>query len=98
MLHGISTFSSLTKPPLCAVLSDVERVNTVLAASQVIHLRTGSEAVAAHIPRAMEAFEYLHAPEPSSVAAIRPLLDSLPGVTWRGRRVWPGRVNGSAAG
>jgi DNA-binding transcriptional regulator YhcF (GntR family) len=77
MLHGIATFSSLTNPPLCAVLSDVERVNAVLESTDSVVYATGSEAVTAHIPRSMVAFEYLHAPEPSCVAALRPLVDRL---------------------
>lgn len=77
MLQGIGAHTAPARPPLCAALSDVERVNAVLAKADVLIYSTGSEAVTAHIPRSMQAIEYLHAPEPSSVAALRPLLDRL---------------------
>ncbi len=77
MLLGISTYAEPAKPPLCAALSDVERVNDVLARADVLIYSTGSEAVTAHFPREIEPIEYLHAPESSSVAALRPLIDRL---------------------
>jgi DNA-binding transcriptional regulator YhcF (GntR family) len=98
MLHGISTYGTLSSPPLCAVLSDVERVNDVLERADAVVYATGSETVVAHIPRSIEAFEYLHAPEPSCVAALRPLIDRLMVSRNGERRGVRQKVDGSMVG
>ena len=77
MLSGVMAHASPSKAPLCAVLSDGERVNGVLAQADAVVYASGSEAIRAHVSRAMPVIEYLHAPEPASVEAVRPLLERL---------------------
>jgi hypothetical protein len=74
MLQGVIAHTLLTEPPLCAVLSDMERVGAVLAQAEAVVYASGSEALLAHVSRAVPVIEYLHTPEPASVEAIRPLL------------------------
>lgn len=79
MLSGVTAHAPHAEPPLCAVLSDVERVGAVLARAEAVVYASGSEAVVAHISRAVPVIEYLHTPEPASVDAIRPLLARVSG-------------------
>ncbi|MDB5077965.1 MAG: hypothetical protein JWO42_4144 [Chloroflexi bacterium] len=77
MLRGITTYARLSQGPQCAVLSDVDRVNAVLAQADAVVYATGSGSVVNHVRHSVPVIEYLHAPEPSSVAALRPLLEHL---------------------
>lgn len=77
MLNGVMAYAAPSKPPLCAVLSDGERVNAVLAQADAVIYASGSEAIRAHVSRTMPVIEYLHAPELASVEAVRPLLERL---------------------
>ncbi len=77
MLQGVTAYVGCTKPPICAVLSDVERVNTVLASADAVVYASGSEAIVSHVPRGIPLIEYLHMPEQSAVDALRPLLERL---------------------
>jgi len=77
MLQGVCAHVRSQKPPICAVLSDVERVNAVLAAADVVVHASGSEAVASHVHPAVPVIEYLHMPDQSAVEALRPLIDRL---------------------
>lgn len=80
MLQNVIDYTAPTRPPLCAVLSDVERVRAVLAQAGAVIFASGSEAVVASVPRGIPVIEYLHTPEPSSVEAVRPLLERLSGL------------------
>ncbi len=77
MLQGVIAHAAPEQPPLCAVLSDVERVNAVLSTAEAIIYASGSETIVLHVSPDVPAIEYLHAPEPASVAALRPLLERL---------------------
>lgn len=81
MLQGISECVTLKHTPLCAVLSDAARVHGVLAQAGAIIFASGSEEVLAAVPRGKPVIEYLHTPEPSSVEAVRSLLEQL-AVSW----------------
>jgi hypothetical protein len=77
MLRGITMYTASSKSPLCAVLSDVDRVNAVLAEADAVVYATGSGTIVKHIARSVPVIEYLHTPAPSSVSALRPLLEQL---------------------
>jgi DNA-binding transcriptional regulator YhcF (GntR family) len=91
LLQGIGACMPLDRPPLCAVLSDLERVRWLLSEADVIVFASGSEAVLAEIPRAKPTIEYLHTPEPSSVAALRPQLAGL-ATAWPRRELKGGAI------
>jgi hypothetical protein len=90
MLQGIGAYVSLDRPPLCAVLSDTARMRSVLAHADAIVFASGSEAILGEVPRGKPAIEYLHTPEPSSVAALRPLLARLTGAPRQGQIISEG--------
>jgi DNA-binding transcriptional regulator YhcF (GntR family) len=75
MLSGISTHITLTKPPICAVLADTQRVNAVLAQADAIIYATGSEAIVPLVERGKPVIEYLHTPDPASVRDLRPIIE-----------------------
>jgi len=77
MLQGVIAYAAPEQPPLCAVLSDLERVNAVLNAAEAIIYASGSETIVPHLSPGVPAIEYLHTPEPASVGALRPLLERL---------------------
>jgi len=77
MLQGIARYATLAQPPLCAVLSDTERVDAVVRQADAVIYATGSEAIASRVSSAVPVIEYLHTPEPSSVRAALPLLGEL---------------------
>jgi DNA-binding transcriptional regulator YhcF (GntR family) len=77
MLQGVLTYAAPEQPPLCAVLSDLERVNAVLNTAEAVIYASGSEAIVPHLSPGVPAIEYLHSPEPASVGALRPLLERL---------------------
>jgi hypothetical protein len=83
MVHSIMQAMSLRQPPMSAVLTDTARVGAVLAAADAIVYASGSEAVLAQVRPGILAIEYLHTPEPSSVEAVRPLLERFSGL-WTG--------------
>ena len=80
MLQGIAGCMALERPPLCAILSDTECVRAVLAQADAVVYASGSEAIRADVPDGKPAIEYLHTPEPSSVEAVRPLIERLSGL------------------
>ena len=80
MLQGIAGCMALERPPLCAVLSDTERVRAVLAQADAVVYASGSEAIRADLPEGKPAIKYLYTPQPSSVEAVRSLSERLCGV------------------
>lgn len=95
MLQGIGACVQLDRAPLCAVLGDAERLAILLARSEAIVFASGSEAVLSQRPPGVAAIEYLHTPEPTSVEAVRPLLQRLAGsYSWANseRRWWHERI------
>jgi DNA-binding transcriptional regulator YhcF (GntR family) len=79
MLQGILACVTPSRAPLCAVLSNVRQVRRVLAHADAVVYASGSEAILEILHRGKQAIEYLHTPEPSSVRAVRPLLEGLAG-------------------
>ena len=76
MVQGITECVPIEQPLLCAVLSDAARVQSVPLDADVVIYASGSEAISRIVPPGTPAIEYLHTPEPSSVEAIRPLLET----------------------
>ncbi len=79
MLQGVTACVQPRQAPLCATLSDVERLPLVLARADVVVYASGSEEVLANLAARTRAIEYLHTPEPSTVEALRPLLAGIHG-------------------
>jgi hypothetical protein len=71
---------ALERPRLCAVLSDTERVRAVLAEADAVVYASGSEAIRADVPKGKPAIAYLLTPQPSSVEAVRPLIERFAGL------------------
>lgn len=80
MAQGMTECVSIEEPLLCAVLSDTARVQSVALQADAIVYASGAAGILAHVPPGTPAIEYLHTPEPSSVAAVRPLLERVAGI------------------
>ncbi len=80
MLQGVTACVQPRHTPLCTTLSDGERLSLVLARSDVIIYASGSEEVLAALAAHIQAIEYLHTPERSTVEDLRPLLTGIHGV------------------
>lgn len=77
MLHGVLEIVHPARQPLCASVDDDPRVATLLREAQAIVYASGSEAALARVPEGIPTIEYLHTPDRSSVAALRPLLERI---------------------
>jgi len=77
MLHGVLEIVHPIRQPLCAAIGDDPRVATLLREAEAIIYASGSEAALARVPEGIPTIEYLHTPDRSSVAALRPLLERI---------------------
>ena len=77
MLHGVLEIVHPARQPLCAAVDDDPRVATLLREAEAIVYASGSEAALAMVPEGIPTIEYLHTPDRSSVAALRPLLERI---------------------
>jgi len=79
MLQGVTACVQSRRAPLCTALADVERLSAVLARADVVVYASGSEDVLTAVDGRIQAIEYLHTPESSTVEALRPLLAGIRG-------------------
>lgn len=74
LLEGVISYGLLETPPLYALIDREERVKELLAQVDVVVYASGSERILAWLPNGLEAFEYRHVPDPTSLNRLRPLL------------------------
>ena len=74
LLEGVASYCLLRNAALFANLEWEDQVRDMLAKVDVVVYASGAEKVLKWLPDGVEAIEYLHAPEPSSVNRLRSLL------------------------
>jgi len=93
MLQGVSAHARTSQRPICTVLSDTENLERVLAQADVVVYASGSESIVGRLRAGAMAIEYLHTPEPSTIAGLRPLLARI-----RGAQPYVDEKGGSSLG
>ncbi len=74
MIDEVASYCMLKAPPPCAMITQKDRVKSLLGRIDVLVYASGSEAVLDWLPPGVQAIELRHAPEPDSVNRLRPLL------------------------
>ena len=74
LLRGVASYIPTDCTVLHAVRDQVAEIKQLLQQIDVLVYHTGCEAILEWVPPHVETIEYLHSPEPDSVARLRPLL------------------------
>lgn len=74
LLGGVASYIPPSSTILKAVRDQVPEIKKLLSNIDVLVYHTGCETILEWLPAHVEAIEYLHSPEPDSVARLRPLL------------------------
>jgi len=74
LLEGVVIYGLPQMHPVCAFIDQEEYVKEMLTQVDVVVYASGSEKILDWLPSDVEAFEYRHVPDPTSLNRLRPLM------------------------